>query len=352
MLVLHRRLSPDSYRRITLVALVLLCFIVVSGALVRLSGSGLGCSDWPNCEEGELVAPLEYHALVEFVNRLVTGLVSAAVILAVLGSLVRAPRRRDLTRWSLGLVVGVIAQIVLGGIVVLAGLKPPFVMGHFLVSMVLVANAVVLHHKASQHDGAGELGTGDVDIDDDDVDIATQAGPSIATRLVRVVFALVVIVLVLGTIVTATGPHGGDETAERFDLPLRTVTRVHAGAVWALVALTIALCIVASRALRRGDRSAESLRRAATRLLVFEAVQGAIGYLQYFTDVPPELVALHVAGATATFIAAVQLLIVGGGSFATSGVGPDVEGIGRSSGPGAPVGVGSVVHGSGLAHPG
>ncbi len=338
----HRRLSPDAYRRITLVALVLLCFIVVSGALVRLSGSGLGCSDWPNCEQGELVAPLEYHALVEFVNRMVTGLVSIAVILAVLGSLVRTPRRRDLTRWSIGLVVGVVAQIILGGIVVLAGLKPQFVMGHFLVSMVLVANAVVLHHRAGEHDGPSERA--------DAVSSAPSSAVTGLTRLARTVFALVCIVLVLGTVVTATGPHGGDETAERFDLALRMVTRVHASAVWALVAATIWLCIAASRAVRLGDRSADGLRRAASTLLLLEAAQGAIGYLQYFTDVPPELVALHVAGATATFIAATRLLVVAGGRVGATGVGPPGRGTG-GAGSVAPVGVGAVHAGSEVAHP-
>src|SRR3954470_5609910 len=90
------RLSPVAYRRVTLVALWSLVFIVVTGAAVRLSGSGLGCSDWPTCENNRVVAPFEYHAMVEFVNRSITGLVSIAVILAVLGSLGRVPRRRDL----------------------------------------------------------------------------------------------------------------------------------------------------------------------------------------------------------------------------------------------------------------
>jgi cytochrome c oxidase assembly protein subunit 15 len=141
------RLSPRAYQRITIVALVALVFIIVTGAAVRLTGSGLGCSDWPTCEENSLVAPLEYHAMIEFVNRLITGLVSAAVIVAVLGSLIRQPRRRDLTWWALGLVAGVIGQIVLGGLTVLFELRPPFVIAHFVLSMVLVWNAVVLHQR-------------------------------------------------------------------------------------------------------------------------------------------------------------------------------------------------------------
>src|SRR3954447_5219993 len=145
-----RTLSADAYRRVTLFALVALGVIVVTGAAVRLTGSGLGCPEWPNCDTGHLSphGTTGYHGAVEYVNRLFTGLVSVLVILAVLASLARDPRRRDLTWLSIGLVAGVVAQIVLGGLVVIYGLSPPWVMAHFAVSMALVANAVVLHHRA------------------------------------------------------------------------------------------------------------------------------------------------------------------------------------------------------------
>ncbi|HEX2576394.1 MAG TPA: COX15/CtaA family protein, partial [Aquihabitans sp.] len=140
---LREPLTPARYRRITVVALVLLILIVVTGAGVRLTGSGLGCTDWPNCTEERFVADRgDVHAMVEFVNRLITGLVSAAVALAVLGSLRRAPRRRDLTWLSLGLVAGVLAQIALGAVVVLTHLNPWLVQGHFVLSMLLVLDAV------------------------------------------------------------------------------------------------------------------------------------------------------------------------------------------------------------------
>ncbi|MEO6987726.1 MAG: COX15/CtaA family protein, partial [Aquihabitans sp.] len=135
---MRRPIAPDAYRRITAVALALLILIVVTGAAVRLTGSGLGCSDWPNCTDTQFVAPMEFHPMVEFVNRLVTGLVSIAVALAVLGSLRRAPRRRDLTWLSLGLVAGVIAQILVGRIVVVSGLNPWWVQVHMVVSVLLV----------------------------------------------------------------------------------------------------------------------------------------------------------------------------------------------------------------------
>src|SRR3954470_9260918 len=147
-------MTPRRYQRITLVAAWSLAAIIVTGAIVRLSGSGLGCPDWPTCEKNRLVAPLSWHPMVEFLNRAITGLVSVAVILAVLGSLWRVPRRRDLVWLSVSLVLGVIAQIVLGGGSVLVDLEPPFVMAHFLLSIVLVWLAVLLHHRAGEPDGA------------------------------------------------------------------------------------------------------------------------------------------------------------------------------------------------------
>ena len=141
-------LNPRQYHWLTRYALWLLSAIVVSGAAVRLTGSGLGCSDWPNCEPGQLVPEADFHAWVEFGNRLVTGLVSLAVVLAVLGSLRRVPPARALTVWSWGLVIGVAAQIALGAITVLTHLSPPIVMGHFLLSMVLIWNSVVLEDLA------------------------------------------------------------------------------------------------------------------------------------------------------------------------------------------------------------
>ncbi len=149
------RLSPRAYQWVTLVAAILLALIIVTGAAVRLTGSGLGCPEWPNCTKGSFASSSsDFHTTVEFANRVVTGLVSFAVIVAVLGSLVRLPRRQDLIWLSLGLVVGVIAQALLGALVVEELLDPPFVMGHFLLSAVLLADAIVLHHRAGLPDGS------------------------------------------------------------------------------------------------------------------------------------------------------------------------------------------------------
>ncbi len=275
------RLSPRAYQRITLAALIALVAIIITGAAVRLTGSGLGCSDWPTCEEGQLVAPLEYHAMVEFVNRTITGFVSVLVILAVLGSLLRTPRRRDLTWLSLGLVAGVIGQIVLGGLTVLFELRPPFVIAHFVLSLVLVWNAVVLFRRAGT-DGSRPL-------------------PVVAPRVRALGRALVVFasaVVLSGTIVTGTGPHGGDEEVVRLSFDLESVARVHSLCAWALLALTV---ITLATLHRRG--APLDVVRAARVLTATIVVQGAIGYIQYFTGVPPWLVLAHIAGSVAVFIA-------------------------------------------------
>jgi cytochrome c oxidase assembly protein subunit 15 len=273
------RISPRTYRALTLVALLAVAFIIVSGAAVRLTGSGLGCSDWPTCEEDQLVAPLEYHAMVEFVNRTITGLVSVAVILAVLGSLVREPRRRDLVWLSLGLVGGVLAQIVLGGLTVIFELKPPFVMGHFLLSIVLLADALVLHHRAGQPDAPPRL-----------------VVPRRDLVLARVVFVVTCIALFTGTVVTAAGPHGGDEDVERLSWPLPNVARVHGITVAVLTVLALLLVARAHR-----DDVPARFRIAVFAFAAALVAQAVIGYVQYFNGVPALLVGIHVTGAVIVF---------------------------------------------------
>lgn len=275
-------LSPTAYRRITLVTLVALCAIIVSGGLVRLTGSGLGCSDWPNCQENQFVAALDKpHEVVEFVNRAVTGLISVIIIVAVLGALIRRPRRPDLVRWALGLIVGLVGNIVLGGVVVLVGLKPGFVTGHFLLSIFLVWNAFVLHQRAGQPDES-----------------PVPVVPHRDLVLGRVLVAWCLVVLCTGTVVTGAGPHAGDEKAERWNLAISEVARVHGIAVWVFLALTA----LALWRLTRDGAPAQVLNRARTLLLAI-AFQGAIGYTQYFTGIPIVLVALHLLGATLVWLA-------------------------------------------------
>jgi cytochrome c oxidase assembly protein subunit 15 len=279
------RLRPATYQRIALVSVVLLAIIIVTGGAVRLSGSGLGCSDWPNCEPGRLTprGASDVHAMIEFLNRMFTGLVSVAVIVCVLGSLLRVPRRRDLVWLSLGLVAGVFAQAVLGGLTVLFELQPPFVMAHFLLSLVLLTNALVLYQRASEPPGAGR---------------------SIVDRRVRVLdrvlLVLAAVVVTTGTVVTATGPHGGDRKAKRFAFDLPVVARIHGTSV-----ILFLVAVLVTFWLLRRTRAPESTQRRLGVLLVVLVLQGAIGYIQYLNDIPELLVGFHIAGATLVWSAVV-----------------------------------------------
>jgi len=289
-------ISAAGYRRVTFVALLALAFIVVTGGAVRVTGSGLGCPDWPTCAEGRIVAPLEYHALVEFVNRTVTGAVSIMVIVAVLAALRRRPYRKDLVWLAAGLVLGVIGQIVLGGLVVLFHLYPPLVMGHFVLSMVLVANAVVLHHRAGQPDGpdAAPAGGGG----------PVAAGDPGLRSLSSWLVAWAGLVLFVGTVVTGSGPHAGNhegQFVERLPFVVRDVARLHGLAVWVLLALAL---YTVWRTYR--DRAPADAQRRGAVLLAVLCAQGTIGYVQYFNDVPAPLVAVHIAGATALWVSVLR----------------------------------------------
>ena len=285
-------LSPTAYRRITLLAAILLGIIIVTGGAVRLTDSGLGCPSWPNCEAGRLTphSASDYNAMVEFVNRMFTGLVSLAVIVAVLGSLVRTPRRKDLVWLSLGLVGGVFAQAVLGGLTVLFELKPGFVMAHFLVSIVLLTNAIVLYARAGLDD---ELLT----------EPNTRVTSTQVVALVRTLLVLASLVLVTGTVVTGAGPHsGGGETDEvsRLDIAIPDAARVHGATVMIFLGVVLLTVFLAWR-----SGAPERVRHRLTALLVVLVAQAGVGYTQYFTDIPPLLVGIHIAGATLVWTATV-----------------------------------------------
>ena len=278
---MRRRLSPRAYRTITVLALIALSVIVITGAAVRLTGSGLGCSDWPECEEGQLFAEVDsFNAMAEFTNRLFTGVVSLAVMAAVLGSLVRDPRRRDLTWLSVGLVAGVVAQIVWGGVTVWSELAPQMVMGHFLISSVLLADAAVLVARA----GSGGPRT-------------EWRAPNDVVQLSRVAVVLASAVLVTGTIVTNTGPHAGDEDARRFGFEIVTVARIHSAVVWCLLVVILAALWRTHR-----DGAHPAVGRWGRWLTAAVVAQGAVGYLQYATGVPAALVGVHVAGSVVVWL--------------------------------------------------
>lgn len=252
--------------------------IVFTGGVVRVSGSGLGCSDWPTCD-GQNIAPIAggdhaaWQAYVEFGNRLLTFVVLAAAIAAVVQVRRTGPWPTATRRLAWALPLGVVVQAVLGGITVLTGLSPVTVAAHFLVSMALIWAAVGLFVRTRPARA-------------DTAPIAS--GIRVGTTALAVVAG---VVLVLGTIVTGSGPHGGDIAAPRFDLDLRVMAIAHADAVWLLIGLTIAMVVVTWRS------PARRLARGLQLLLVVELLQGGIGYLQYWLGVPPTLVSLHILGA-------------------------------------------------------
>jgi cytochrome c oxidase assembly protein subunit 15 len=277
-----RRLSIERYAWITRASLASLCVIVVSGAAVRLTGSGLGCEDWPRCNEERFIDVSSVHGAIEQVNRLFTGVVTVLVIASVLAARFLAERRKDLERLAWLLVVGVLGQIVLGGIVVLTDLNPVANQGHFLLSMFLVGTGLILVRKASGRDERVEL-------------------PKRETVFIRAIGVLGSLAIVTGTMVTGAGPHAGDEKAPRLDVGIETVARIHGIVVMlTLVAIVALLVRLRGRGFGRVHSHIESL-------LAIGVVQATVGYVQYFNDIPALLVGIHIALATAFFLTIVAL---------------------------------------------
>ncbi len=274
-------------RRLGLAAVVVNVGIVVTGAAVRLTASGLGCPTWPRCTGRSYTPEADIHGYIEFGNRMLTSVVSAVAIACIVAALVQRPRRRPLLLLSCGLLAGVAAQALLGGVTVLTGLHPLTVAAHFLLSMPLIAAAVALHVRAGEPDG-----------------------PAVSTVrrelrwLGRGLLACVAVTLALGTLVTGSGPHSGDEQAQRLPFDPSSVSQLHADAVFLLLGLLVGYLLLA-----RVTSAPPVVMRRATVLLGVTLAQGTVGYVQYFTGLPVVLVGLHVLGATLVWVAALRLLL-------------------------------------------
>lgn len=293
-------MTSRTFERVALGALLALCAIVVTGSLVRLTGSGLGCEDWPRCSETKFIDVSSGHTAIEQINRLFTGVVSASVVLAVLGAHRHRPRRPSLVFWAWTLVIGVLGQVILGGVVVLTGLHPLSNIGHFLLSMVLVMAALVLLRRAQQSEDRTWWRN------------RSDLPGGVSLRILRATVLFAALTVVAGTVVTATGPHAGDEEAPRFGFDLSSVTRLHTGTMIVMLVLLVMLWTGARRAPESAERT--SLMRALSLMGSVIAVQATVGYWQYLTGVPAGLVAVHVAGATAFWLSAVNLLAAPGRS--------------------------------------
>ncbi len=261
--------------------------IVVSGGVVRLTGSGLGCPEWPRCTEESFVphGALGVHGAIEFGNRLVTFLIAAVAI----ATFVAAWRvgRPGVTRLALVLAVGVPAQAVLGGITVLVDLNPWVVAGHLLLSMAMIGVAVALVRRVREPDEPARL-----------------AVPDPLAWLVWLIFLVGWVVLYLGTIVTGSGPHAGDLQSPRNGLDPRAVSQLHVDAVMLLLGLTVAAWLV-----MRALPAPASARYAVQVLLLVELGQGVVGFVQYFSGLPVAVVAVHLLGAALVSAALTWLLL-------------------------------------------
>ncbi len=280
-------------RRLALLIVALTVIVIVSGSIVRLTGSGLGCSDWPTCEADQFVAALDQpHAVMEFVNRLLSGLLGLPILLVIAAAAMLRPFRRDLFAWSMALAVGVLGEVVLGAFVVKLKLTPIPVIAHFLLAVVILWASLVLHHRAGEtttkSSARREL-------------VVTSRAHSLAWCCA----AAATITVIAGTFVTGAGPHGGDTRASRLPFSILAVIRVHGLAAWCTVALAVATTWLLYR-----TGAAARVRRAAAWVTVALLAQGGLGYAQYFNGVPPVLVGLHVFGATIVWITVVRLVLL------------------------------------------
>ena len=277
--------------------LVLQAGLVVTGGAVRLTGSGLGCPTWPECTDGSIKPVItqaedQLHAWIEFGNRLIAWLILILALAALVYIVKKLKSRNDFKRLRLLAILqilGFLGQVVLGGITVLTKLNPISVSAHFVLTLPLIAGALALRHRVLNRP-------------------VLQLQPMTRT-VTKVVTALSFVVLLLGVVVTGTGPHAGDVDAKRYPFDFQAVSILHADSVIALICLAIALYLVV-----KVSESAEVKKLFGRMILIFLAIcleQGAIGYLQYLTGLPELLVGAHLLGATLVWIHAWRLNLTG-----------------------------------------
>ncbi|MEU6036587.1 COX15/CtaA family protein [Actinomadura sp. NPDC047616] len=286
------RPTPASMRLLALFGVIGNAGIIATGGAVRVTESGLGCPEWPKCTGDSLVpthSP-EHPAVnmaIEFGNRMLTFLVLAIGLLVFVAALRLRPRRRDLLLLAAAQPLSVVAQAIIGGIVVLTELHPTSVSLHFLVSPALLIFCVALWVRAGEGDAAPRA----------------LVGPAVR----RIAQALVVAtgaVLIAGTVVTGTGPHAGDADSRRYGFNIEDVTRVHSLLAWVTVALTVTLLAALHR-----TNAPRDVRRRTLELFGLELGQGVLGYVQYFLGVPAPLVVLHMLCAALMWIAVLRVLL-------------------------------------------
>ncbi|MFJ9557575.1 heme A synthase [Nocardiopsis sp. NPDC101807] len=308
--------TPRSLRAWTLGNIAVNAGIAVTGATVRVTESGLGCSEWPKCTPESFV-PIDtghaaFNAAVEFGNRTLTFVVLAVAVITFIAVMRMSPRRLDLVRMAAIIPFGVLGQGVVGGITVWTDLHPASVATHFLLSMVMTFITVALYVRCREPEGKPQV----------------SVGPmlhAISVGLVVIGFLL----LVAGTVVTGSGPHGGDAAAPRFGFDIPVVTRIHSALAWLTLVGALAATVIAFRS---GARRPVRISSAA--LVAIVLLQGVLGYTQYALGLPEALVVLHVLGSALTWVAVSRLY------FSTSRLVPvgEVVDDGLNRGPEGPAG--------------
>lgn len=282
--------SPKTLRRAALAPVVMSVVIIVTGGAVRLTGSGLGCDTWPKCTDDSLFATPEQgiHGAIEFGNRMLTYVLSAAVGWAIIAARATKPWRRGLSRLGWAQFWVVMSNAVLGGITVWAGLNPWTVAGHFLAANLLLTVAVVTWVRAGEGDGAPR-----------------PRVPRPVRKLAWALASAAGVLIAMGTVVTGSGKHAGDSSdVPRMPFDWVDAAHVHAALAWLVCVLAVAMWL----ALRVVDAPDDTRARARELLLVLVA-QGAVGYVQFFTDVPEVLVGAHMLGSSLMWIAVLRLAL-------------------------------------------
>jgi cytochrome c oxidase assembly protein subunit 15 len=316
--------TPAQYRRIAYLTLGALTLIVLTGAAVRLTGSGLGCPDWPKCY-GNALPPLSTHALIEFGNRALSGLVGVMTVVAAVLAFTRRPFRRDLAILAVSLPLGVVAQAVLGGFTVKEHLAPGFVMGHFALSMIVLVFAVALAWRAAYEPGS-----------------RPRSSDRLSIWSVRALVPLGAATIFAGTGATAAGPHAGGSPGQRIhrlhfkgDATLNWVIHRHA-----TLAAVLGVAAIGVWLLRRQRGVTQDGLEPLTVFCLLLAAQGLVGSVQYELHLPSDMVWVHVTLATITWVALLwavasagrlvpRTAVVPAGIESRSGI--DLEPAGRAS---------------------
>jgi heme a synthase len=278
--------NPAQYRRVAYLTLAALSLIVLTGAAVRLTGSGLGCPDWPKCG-GSALPPLSTHALIEFGNRALSGVVGLMTVIAAVLAFTRRPFRRDLAWLAVSLPLGVVAQAVLGGFTVREHLAPGFVMGHFALSMIILIAAVALAWRSAYEPGSRPRST-------------DRAG----VWSIRALAPLGALTIFAGTAAPTAGPHAGGSPGQRIHRlhfeganTLKWVIHRHA-----TIAALFGVAVIAVWFLRRRRGASQDALEPLTVLGVLLAAQGLVGSVQYELSLPSDIVWVHVMLATASWV--------------------------------------------------